>query len=166
MTTLALDTPRAFELGDRNEYSVIAADIIYEGAAVGLVDGSGHARPLTSADRFVGFAEAKADNSLGAAAAINVRTIKKGAVQLAVTGAVITDVGQPVYAQDDNAFSFIPTSGVFIGFVRRYVSAGVAIVEFDIDNFEDPHAGLTAETVAIDKTLDNHHGCVVLVDGY
>lgn len=155
MTTLALDTPRALELGDRNEYPVIAADIIYEGAAVGLVDASGHARPLTSADRFVGFAEAKADNSAGAAAAINVRTIKKGAIKLSVTGAVITDVGQPVYAQDDNAFSFIPTSGVFIGFLRRYVSAGVAIVEFDVDVLRDPHEGLVAETVAADKTLDN-----------
>jgi len=155
MTTLATDTPRAYEIGDRNEYPVIAADIIYEGSAVGLVIGSGHARPLTSVDRFVGFAEAKADNSAGAAAAINVRTIKRGAIQLSVTGAVITDVGQPVYATDDNAFSFVPTSGVFIGFMRRYVSAGVAVVEFDVDVLIDPHEGLVAETTAVDKTLDN-----------
>ena len=154
MTTLAANEPRTLELGDRNEFSVIAADIIYEGAAVGLVIGSGHARPLTSADRFVGFAEKKVDNSLGAAAALNVRTIKKGAIKLAVSGAVITDVGQAVYAQDDNAFSFIKTSGVFIGFMSRYVSAGVAIVQFDVDNFIDPHEGLIAETVADDKTLD------------
>jgi len=155
MTTLAADTPRDYEIGDRNEYPVIAADIIYEGAAVGLVIGSGHARPLTSVDQFVGFAEDKADNSAGAAAAINVRTIKRGAIKLSVTGAVITDVGQPVYAQDDNAFSFVPTSGVFIGFMRRYVSAGVAIVEFDVDELIDPHEGLVSETTAIDKTLDN-----------
>jgi len=155
MTTLAVDTPRDMELGDRNEFPVIASDIIYEGAAVGLVIASGHARPLTSVDKFVGFAEDRADNSAGAAAAINVRTIKKGAVKLAVTGAVITDVGVAVYAQDDNAFSFVPTSGVFIGFMRRYVSSGYAIVEFDVDNFKDPHEGLVAETTAIDKTLDN-----------
>jgi len=155
MTTLAANEPRTLELGERNDFPVIAADIIYEGAAVGLVIASGHARPLTSVDKFAGFAEKKADNSLGAAAAINVKVVKKGAIKLAVTGAVITDVGQPVYAQDDNAFSFIKTSGVFIGFMRRYVSAGVAIVEFDVDNFVDPHEGLTAETVAADKTLDN-----------
>ena len=35
MTTLAADTPRDMELGDRNEFPVIASDIIYEGAAVG-----------------------------------------------------------------------------------------------------------------------------------
>ena len=154
MTTLAANEPRTVELGDRNEFPVIAADIIYEGAAVGLVIASGHARPLTSADQFVGFAEKKADNSLGAAAAINVRTIKKGAIKLAVTGAVITDVGNPVYAQDDNAFSFLKTSGVFIGFMRRYVSAGVAIVEFDVDVLRDPHEGLVGETLADNKTLD------------
>ncbi len=154
MTTLSADSARIIEVGDRNEFPVIAADIIYEGAAVGLVLGSGHARPLTSVDLFAGFAEKQVDNSAGAAAALNVRTIKSGAVQLSVTGAVITDVGQPVYAQDDNAFSFLKASGVFIGFIRRYVSAGVAIVEFNAGVLIDPHEGLTAETLNDDKTLD------------
>ena len=77
MTTLAVDNPRIQEIGERNEFPVIASDIIYEGAAVGVVTASGHARPLTSADRFVGFAEKKVDNSSGSAAAINVRVIKK-----------------------------------------------------------------------------------------
>lgn len=154
MTTLSTDTARDFELGDRNEFPVIAADIIYEGAAVGLVKSSGHAQPLTSSDLFVGFAEKQADNSDGAAAAINVRTIRRGSAKLAVTGAVITDVGLPVYASDDNTFSFVKTSGVFIGFARRYVSSGYMIVEFDVDNYVDPHAGFTAESVAADKTLD------------
>jgi len=154
MTTLSANTPRDFEVGDVNEFPVIAADIIYEGAAVGLVTASGHAQPLTSSDQFVGFAEDKADNSSGAAAAINVRVKRKGAVKLAVTGAVITDVGLPVYASDDNTFSFIKTSGVFVGFARRFVSAGYMIVEFDVDNYTDPHLGLTAETVSANKTLD------------
>ena len=156
MTTLAADTPRDYELGDRNEFPVIAADIIYEGAATGLVLASGHARPLTSVDKFAGFAEAKADNSSGAAGAINVRVKKKGAIKLAVTGAVITDAATraAVYAQDDNTFSFVKTSGVFIGFVRRWVSSGYAIVEYDVDNFVDPHEGWTAETVSDNKTLD------------
>jgi len=165
MTTLAANEPRTLELGDRNEFPVIAADIIYEGGAVGLVIASGHARPLTSVDQFVGFAEKKADNSDGAAAALNVRTVKKGAIKLAVTDAVITDVGQPVYAQDDNTFSFIKTSGVFIGFMRRYVSAGVAIVEFDVDNFVDPWDGKVAETISTAKTLDiQDSGKVFFVD--
>lgn len=154
MTTLAVDTPRTMEIGERNEFPVIAADIIYEGAAVGIVDASGHARPLTSVDRFVGFAEDRADNSAGAAAAIKVRVVKRGAALLAVTGAVITDVGCPVYASDDNTFSFIKTSGVFIGFFRRFTASGYGIVEFDAGVMADPHEGLLAETTAVDKTLD------------
>jgi len=165
MTTLAADTPRDLEVGDRNEFPVIASDIIYEGAAVGLVLASGHARPLTSVDKFVGCAEDKADTSSGAAAAINVRVIKKGKVKLAITGAVITDVECAVYAQDDNAFSFVPTSGVFIGFMCRFVSSGYGIVEFDAGVLKDPHDGLVAETTSIDKTLDNQDtGKLICVD--
>ena len=56
MTTLAANKPRAYELGDQNDLPVIASDIIYEGAAVGIVKATGHARPLTSTDQFGGFA--------------------------------------------------------------------------------------------------------------
>lgn len=155
MTTLAANLARPFEIGERNAFPVIAADIIYEGAAVGLVDASGHARPLTTADKFVGFAESKADNSAGAAAAIDVRVVESGKVQLSVTGAVITDVGQPVYASDDNAFSFNPANGVFIGFVHRFVSSGVVVVRFDATAFKDPWAAYTVrETLTGIKTFD------------
>ena len=166
MTTLAAAAPRAYELGSRNSIPVIASDIIYEGAAVGIVDGTGHARPLNAADRFAGFAEAKADNSAGAAAAINVDIIRAGEIQLAVTGAVITDVGQPVYATDDNTFVFLPTAAVFIGFVKRFVSTDVAVVEFDAANYEDPYAEYTVrETLSGVKTFDiEDNGKVFFVD--
>jgi hypothetical protein len=155
MTTLAANKPRAYELGDRNEIPVIASDIIYEGAAVGIVDGTGHARPLNAADRFAGFAESKADNSAGAAAAINVRTVKSGEIELAVSGAVITDVGQPVYATDDDTFVFSPVGGVFIGRVKRFVSSGVVVVEFDAGEMQDPWAAYSVrEAITVDKTLD------------
>ena len=164
MTTLATDTPRTAVVGTRSEYPVIASDIIYQGAAVGLVTATGHARPLTSDDRFVGFAERKADNSDGGAAAINVRVIYAGAIVLPVTGAVITDVGLPVYAQDDNAFSFLKTSGVFVGIARRYVSSGYMEVEFDPARIVDPHDGLTAVSVATATTLDDtYSGKVIFV---
>lgn len=155
MTTLAANSPRAYEGGSRNEIPVIAADIIYEGAAVGVVDGTGHAQPLTASDRFAGFAEAKADNSAGAAAAINVRVVESGKIQLSVTGAVITDVGQPVYATDDDTFAFTPVGGVFIGFVHRFVSSGVVVVAFDALNYQDPWAHKTVrEALAATKTFD------------
>lgn len=151
MTTLAANSPRLKGLGDVNEFPVIASDIIYEGGAVGLVPASGHAQPLTSSDKFVGFALNIADNSGGSAADINVEVDGKGKVQLSVSGAVITDRGQPVYAQDDNAFSFSPVSGVFIGFVNRFISSGVVEVKFDVDGYADPWAGFLAEALAGDK---------------
>ena len=153
MTTLAANAPRNYDLGDIGEMPMIASEIIYEGAAVGEVDATGHARPLVAGDKFVGFAETKFDNSAGAAAAINVRYKRRGATQLTVTGAVITDVGQPVFAADDNAFSFVPTAGSFVGFVSRYVSAGVAVVSFDADGFADPYPG-PRETHSANYTID------------
>ena len=156
MTTLSVDTYRTMELGDIGEAPVIASDIIFEGAAVGLVDATGHARPLVGGDKFQGFCEQNADNSAGLAAAINVRFSRRGAAQLAVTGAVITDVGQPVYATDDNAFVFNPVGGSFVGFVSRFVSAGVVIVDYDALNYTDPYANYTVkETLSANKTLDS-----------
>jgi len=156
MTTLAVNAPRKFELGEYTDIPVIASDIIYEGGAIGIVDATGHARPLTSADRFGGFCTSKADNSAGAAAAINARACYKGQIELPVTGAVITDVGQPVYAQDDNAFSFTPVAGVYIGRVVRFVSAGYVVVAFDAFSGVDPYAtkGLKEALGASTKTLD------------
>lgn len=155
MTTLAASLARAFILGAVNEVPVIAADIIYEGAAVGAVLASGHARPLVGGDRFIGFSQSICDNSLGAAAAKRVSLRKTGSTVLPVSGAVITDIGQPVYATDDNTFVFLPTGASFVGFVARFVSAGVVDVEFDIENFIDPYLGKFRETLsASTKTLD------------
>lgn len=153
MTTLTANTPRAFVQGDHNHIGVIASDIIYEGAAVGD-NGSGYARPLSGGDPFRGFAIEKADNSSGSAGDITVQVRRKGAVQLSISGAVITDVGLPVYATDDDTFSFIKTGGSYIGRVKRFVSSGVVEVAFDLDADRDPWEGYTAETVSANKTLD------------
>lgn len=154
MATLAKDTPRDYALGDFNDVPVIASEIIYEGAAVGMVAGTGHARPLVAGDKFAGVCTQQADNSAGAAADINVRVKSKGMAQLSVSGAVITDLGQPVYASDDDTFVFLATGGTFFGLVRRWDSAGVVVVEFNTE-WEDPHGGGVYETITGNKTLDS-----------
>lgn len=155
MTTLAADTPRVHETGERNHIPVIASDIIYEGAAVGIVAASGHARPLSGGDKFGGFCTQNADNSSGSAADINVEVIRRGSIQLSVSGAVITDVGQPVFATDDNTFVFSPVGASFVGFVKRFVSSGVVIVSYDAEGYEDPYAEYTErEAISDNKTLD------------
>ncbi len=165
MTTLAADKIRDILPGDLNDFPVIASDIVYGGAAVGLVNATGHVRPLTSADRFVGFCQRQADNSLGVAAAINCRVIRSGRVQLAISGAVITDIGAHVWATDDDAFGFTGVSGVYVGRVTRYVSSGVVEVEFDADRMRDPFLGLAHKLKSANYTVDaTDTGTVLWVD--
>lgn len=131
MTTLAADKARTYQLGELEDYPVIATDIIYEGAAVGE-NGSGYARPLAAGDRFLGFAQRKVDNAAGAAGALNVTVKTRGRVQLSITGLGITANDRAaVYASDDDTFTLTATSNSLIGFVSRWVETGIAIVEFD-----------------------------------
>ena len=153
MTTLAVNVARAFVLGNENDFPAIA-DIFFEGSAVGLVDATGHARPLESTDRFVGFVQEKLDSSLVAAAVRNVRVKKRGVVKLSVSGAVITDVGQPIFATDDDTFVFTPVGSVFIGKVVRFVSAGVVDVEFDAGNKPNTYSGRVWEKISAAATLN------------
>ena len=131
MTTLSADKARDFQLGDYEEYPVIAADIIFEGAAVGE-NGSGYARPLAAGDVFLGFNIETADNATGSAGDIRCRLKAKGRVVLPIAGAAITTNDRPaVYASDDDTFTLTATSNSLIGFVSRWVATGVAVVEFD-----------------------------------
>lgn len=133
MTTLAKNTPRAYEVGHEDDYNdlpAVATDIIYEGAAVG--DSSGYARPLVAADAFGGFATRQADNSSGSAGAINVRVRQVGVVTLAVTGVTgVTDEGSTVYASDDDTFTLTASGNSSIGKIVRWVSGTTCQVYFE-----------------------------------
>lgn len=132
MTTLAKDTPRAYMLGDFDDQPMIAADIIYEGAAVGD-NGSGYARPLVAGDPFLGFATQQCDNTGtgNSAGSKNVRVRRKGSLQLAISALAITDVGKTVYASDDDTFTLTASTNTRIGSVRSWVSTGVGIIDFE-----------------------------------
>jgi hypothetical protein len=153
MTTLAADLVRDLTPGDLNDLPVVASDIIYGGAAVGIVAASGLARPLTSVDRFGGFAQRQCDNSAGAASAKHVRVVRRGIVTLPISGAVITDVGAHVWAIDDDTFALIGTGGVYIGRVVRFVSSGIVDVQFDAGVMNDPFEGYLHESVATSRTI-------------
>lgn len=154
MTTLAANLPRPYELGTINAFPVIAADIIYEGAAVGD-DGNGYARPLQAGDAFLGFAESKADNSAGSAGDISVRVRAAGLVQLPISALAITDRGKDVFASDDNAFTLTQSTNTRIGYVHRWVSTGVGIIAFEANH------GIITELV--DNTGGSANG--TLADG-
>lgn len=156
MTTLSANTPRAYSSDyGIDSYAAIGADIVYEGAATGAVAATGYARPLQGGDKFLGFASRQADNSTGAAGAIRVEVIEEGEIQLSIAGAVITDIGAPVYATDDDTFVFSPVGGSFIGFATRYVEDGVMIVSFDAMEYTDPYGDYgVREAISANKTLD------------
>ncbi len=131
MTTLAKNKTREFSLGDEEEYPVVAADIIFQGAAVGE-NGAGYSRPLVAADPFQGFAIAQADNSTGGAGETTVRVKARGRIVLDIAGIAITANDRPaVYASDDDTFTLVAAGNSLIGYVSRWISAGTALVEFD-----------------------------------
>jgi hypothetical protein len=143
MTTLAADKVRDFEVNYeelQNDLPVIAADIIYEGAAVGE-NGVGYLRPLVAADPFAGFALRTVDNSAAGAAAgdKNVRVRGKGIVKLPVTGVTAITNGQDgtdVYASDDDTFTLTAGSNSKIGRLYRFISSGYALVYFEATSMQ------------------------------
>jgi len=129
MATLVIDKARSFELGDIGAVPVISGDVIYEGAAVGHA--AGFARPLVAADSFLGFAETQADNTDGAAGAVNVRVREVGKVQMPVVGVTgVANVGASVYASDDDTFTLTATGNSLIGKITQYVSGTTVIVSY------------------------------------
>jgi hypothetical protein len=131
---LSVDTPRAYEAGyeqSRNELPVKASTKIYEGAFVGD-DASGYARGLVASDPFLGVAVRQADNSAGLAAALNVRLIERGAIEIDVTGVTGPgDVDETIYALDDGTLTIASGSGTAIGKVKRHVSGTKCVVAFE-----------------------------------
>lgn len=165
MTTLAADAVRSYETGGINSLPVIAADIIYEGAAVGD-NGSGIARPLVAGDPFRGFAQRKVDNAAGAESAKRVEVRTAGLVQLAITSLAITDVGKDVYASDDDTFTLTQSTNTRIGYVYRWVATGVGIIAFDVNRsglveLTDSSGGTASDTLAaitgsyVEATIEN-----------
>jgi hypothetical protein len=111
------------------ELPCVATDIVYRGAAAG--DSSGTIRPLNAGDGFVGFVDAKADNSAGDASAIDVAVITEGEVLLSVTGAASEDdLGVAVYATDDDTFTLTASGASAVGKVVQWVSSTNCWVKF------------------------------------
>ena len=165
MTTLAADTPIIEVAGKNNSIGIIASDIVYEGSLVGE-NGAGYGRPLVAGDKFCGHAIRKVDNASGSAGDKNIEC--RGGHYRAVVDlvALITDVGQPVYASDDGALTMEAATTAsaysFVGIVTRYVSATQMEVEFRPLEFDEFGNNLNRELHIIDHTLDLADGGKIL----
>jgi len=166
MATLATDKQRPYELGDLNSLPMVATDIIYEGAAVGIAAASGNARPLNAGDAFAGFCIQNADNATGSAGDVRVQVKTHGEVQLPVANVAATDLGKPVYASDDDTFVLTATGNSYIGKVKRFVSTGVAVVAFDVRRTGATLTALTDNSGGTaNTTLEDCNDAVTGVDG-
>jgi predicted RecA/RadA family phage recombinase len=128
---LTADANMVFEIGPINTLPVVASGTIYKGSAVG--NSSGYARALTAGDSFRGFADAKVDNSDGAAGVKNVDVITEGYAQITLSGIAITDVGKPVYMSADDTFTLTQGSNSLVGYVYRYVTTDTCVIVFGIN---------------------------------
>lgn len=115
---------RAVHIETQAQHPVAVSTKIYQGALVGIVAASGHARGLVAGDKFIGVASEQADNSAGAAAALNVRLRKGCTIRKAVTGASgAGDVGKLVYASDDTTLTLTSTNNSLVGVIDEHISS-------------------------------------------
>jgi len=105
MTALSKDKDTKMQLGDVQEFPVLASTIIYAGALVCL-NAAGYAVPGATATTLVaaGRADAQADNSAGANAAINVK-VRAGVFRFENSASsdeiTIAEIGDNCYIVDD-----------------------------------------------------------------
>ena len=165
MATLSVDKPRTFELGHDellNDLPMVATDIIYEGAAVGELNDTGTYQPLnlgaTTLDKFAGFAGLQADNSAGAASAVNVKVRQRGRIRLSVTGvSATTDIDKMVYATDDDTFTLTyAATAVSIGKIVRWETGTFCIVDFEAFYLRKP--------ITASWSMGNGTGSYAIVD--
>ncbi len=152
MAIMTIDTPRSYELGIFQEVPMIAAGIIYEGAAVGAI-ASGLARPLVAGDPFLGFANRQADNRSGLAGAIRAQVIFRGQIVLPVTGVTgVGDLGRVVYASNDATYTLATLNNSPIGTIVRHISGTSVVVDFAAvrpdARIVDPTGGATVDVQA------------------
>ena len=122
--------------GARRSYPVAASTNIYEGTLV-FINASGYADDdtATGVNGFAGIAVAQADNSSGSAGDKWVEVYTEGDFELTGSGFAQTDVGMPIYADDNYACVLsLGSTSVRIGKIVRYVSSTKHIVAIQPSN--------------------------------
>lgn len=110
------------------DMAVVASDIIYQGAFLEVL-AAGHVQPagVGASLQGAGVALEKADNASGAAGDITVPVLVGAIVQHACT-ATIANIGDPVYASDDQTLTVTAGTNALMGWCVQFVSANVILV--------------------------------------
>jgi len=133
MSALSSDNNAKRKDGKLVSCKVVASDIIYKDSLVSN-DTSGYLNPGsdTANHRFAGVAYEKADNSSGAAGAINARVQKDGIFEFAKTSATQADVGAAAYILDDQTVGTTSTNGIQCGYITEVVDSSTVRVRIDV----------------------------------
>jgi hypothetical protein len=131
------------------EFPVVAADIIYRGAYVGM-DPAGYVKPFEVGDMFIGIAYEEALNSGGDAGDVDCRVYVGGTFNLVLTSAALTDVGSPVFATNDNTLARTGHPDAWVGTVLHYEKSGYAVIKL-----RNPHDKWTQAIGGAQETVSN-----------
>ena len=133
--TLAADKAIEYTEGVELGIPVVNADIIY-GGALTCVNAAGYAVPGadTAGLIFMGVANARADNSSGAAGAIKVPVRRRGLIKMTLATAItIANVGDEVFLVDDESVDLTAnvTNKIFCGIIADYIDTTHAMVDIE-----------------------------------
>jgi len=132
MTALSADRNTPMKDGRKAAFPVAASAVIYVGALVGI-NNSGYAVPMSLATGLacVGVAEFQANNSGGAAAAINVIAQRGLAFRFNNgSGITLANVGATAYALDDNTVTTSSAGASAVGTIVNVDATGVWVKIF------------------------------------
>lgn len=112
--------------------SPMAVDIIYRGAMV-MNNTAGFLAPAATGagNVFAGISEEEVDNSLGSAGDKSAKHKVEGSYLLTGSGFAQTDVGQSVYATDDQTISTTVGNNPIVGQIVQFVSATQVFVKLE-----------------------------------
>lgn len=118
--------------GNLLAFPVVASDIIYKGALV-KHNAAGYLAPCAgeAGSQFAGIAYEEKDNSAGLAGAIVVRVIQEGCFELPGSGFSQANVGDQVYATDDNEVTVTEGTGSKqkVGVIVKFISSTKVLVK-------------------------------------
>jgi hypothetical protein len=137
---LSADCPRTYAGASpmiETAQPVQASTTIYAGGAV-TRNSDGEVGPVAASEVFCGFARKQA--VAVSAGDVNVAVYAEGMIELVVTGVGDNDdIGDIVYATDDNTFTLTASGAVAIGRVAQIVNltTGKCLVAFHADTHRD-----------------------------
>lgn len=107
---------------------------IYAGEAL-TSDSNGDVGSLSTSNTFEGFALEEVDNSSGSAGDKNIRVLSWGIIELTVSSIDESNLGDGVYASDDDTFTTTSSGNLQIGKIYQVTDASnnKALVYFEGD---------------------------------